>query len=161
MWNGAECPLCGDAFFETPKRPVQCSPRHARIACTGPQVREGFMGDDEVCAAIAEWIRPRISGQKTLLSMLLDLPVEILSEILVLLDYLSISHCSAVNLFPLPRFSVLTLPNRFAGIFVPSSQHLSISNINSSSQRMGSLMGHPEGQRPLRPRGWTSYSSDV
>jgi hypothetical protein len=55
-----------------------------------------------VWAAIAEWIRHlynRNSLQKTLLSMLLDLPVEILSEILVLLDYLSILHCSTVN-FP-------------------------------------------------------------
>ena len=40
--------------------------------------------------------------------MLLDLPVEILSEILVLLDYLSILHCSAVN-FPFLVYLFLSL----------------------------------------------------
>ena len=92
--------------------------------------------------------------------MLLDLPVKILSEILVLLDYLSILHCSAVIfsiLFPL--FLLSAPSNRFADNSMPSSPHLSIFNIASSSPRRGSSMARPEGQHRRRLRAWTSYSS--
>ena len=70
--------------------------------------------------------------------MLLDLPIEILSEILVLLDYLSILHCSAV-IFPFlfPLFLLSASSNRFADNSMPSLARLSISNIASSSPRRG------------------------
>jgi len=84
--------------------------------------------------------------------MLLDLPVEILSEVLVLLDHLSILRCSALK-FPLPHFSFSPSSlfgchvNRSAGSSMSSSLRLSISNTASSSQQRGSLMGRPEVQR--------------
>ncbi len=72
--------------------------------------------------------------------MLLDLPVEILSEVLVLLDYLDILRCSAVNHFlsSFPFYlSYICLKNRFPSNFMASSLRPSISNTASSSQRKG------------------------
>jgi hypothetical protein len=62
-------------------------------------------GELYACAATAERLRWRIIAfeKEKKPPMLLDLPVEILSEILVLLDYRSILHSSAVSV-PLPPF---------------------------------------------------------
>jgi hypothetical protein len=94
--------------------------------------------------------------------MILDLPIEILSEILVLLDYRSILHSSAV-IFPIliPLFLLSSQPsNRFAHSFMPSLPRPSISNIASSLLRRDSSMGHPEVQHRRQPHVWTSFSSD-
>lgn len=91
---------------------------------------------------------------------LLDLPVEILAEILGQLDHLYILRCSAVRSVPPlsqkePR-SHLFCNFRFAGGSTPSSTPPSLSNTASNSPRMGSSTANREGPPRPPPPEWRS-----
>ena len=91
---------------------------------------------------------------------LLDLPVEILSEILIQLDHLYILRCSAVRLSNPPlTHPPLYYQIRSAGSSTPSSPPPSPSNTASSSPQTGSSTATQAAQHRPPQRAWRSCSS--